>query len=258
MNATLLPPQISIVIPAFNEAQRLPATLAAIAAYCHTRPERFEVLIVDDGSADATPRLPLPPSTPQLTWRILAPVGHRGKGFCVRRGMTEACGALRLFTDADLSAPIAELEHLEAAVAAGADIAIGSRRGKIAVRQPPLRKAAGRLFNRLVRFALGLPFADTQCGFKLFTRAAAEAVFPRQRIDGWGFDPELLYLARRARLRVAEVPVAWSHAEGAKIHLLRDSARMFADVFVIRTAAWRSLYAPGAAPPKSPSALRAR
>lgn len=173
--------------------------------------------------------------------------------------MGEARGPLCLFTDADLSAPIKELEHLEAAVAAGADVAIGSRRrGQLAVRQPPLREAAGGLFNRFVRLALRLPFTDTQCGFKLFTPAAAAATFPHQRIDGWGFDPELLYLARRARLRVAEVPVAWPHAEGPKIHLLRDSARMFADVLAIRTAAWRGLYSPPPTPRKSPSALRAR
>lgn len=251
--------QISIVIPAFNEAQRLPATLAAIDAYCRTRPERFELLVVDDGSTDATASLPLPPSSSQLTWRILVSAAHHGKGCCVRRGMMEARGAMRLFTDADLSAPIAELERLEAALAAGADIAIGSRHtGRLAVHQPRHREAAGRLFNRLVRLALGLPFADTQCGFKLFTRAAAEAIFPRQRIDGWGFDPELLYLARRARLRVAEVPVAWSHAEGAKIHLLRDSARMFADVLAIRAAAWRGLYNTRPAPRKSHSVLSAR
>ncbi|MGH9413510.1 MAG: dolichyl-phosphate beta-glucosyltransferase [Terriglobales bacterium] len=239
-----LDPEISIIIPAFNEERRLPATVTAIAAYCARRPERFEIIVVDDGSGDGTAALPLPPDAPRLRWRMLRNPGNRGKGYSVRHGMRVARGRRLLFTDADLSAPIAEIERLEAALAAGADVAIGSRSRAdlLGARQPRLRELAGCVFNRLVRAALDLSFHDTQCGFKLFTRASADAIFPLQRVEGWGFDPELLFLARRAHLRISEVPIVWSHAEGAKIHMLRDSARMFADVLAIRAAAACGLY----------------
>ncbi|HVA64755.1 MAG TPA: dolichyl-phosphate beta-glucosyltransferase [Terriglobales bacterium] len=238
---------LSVVIPAYNEAARLPATLAALAAYFAASSRPVEILVVDDGSSDATATLPLPPpgSPPHLHWRLLHNPGNRGKGYSVRHGMLAAQGQLLLFTDADLSAPIAELARLEAALRAGADIAIGSRRRDlIRTHQSWFRENAGRLFNRIVRLALGLPFVDTQCGFKLFTRASAQAIFPQQQIEGWGFDPELLFLARRFGFVVQEVPVVWSHAEGAKIHMLRDSLRMFADVVAIRRNAWRGLYQP--------------
>ena len=242
------PVALSVVIPAYNEAARLPATLASLVAYFAPSPRPVEVIVVDDGSSDATAALPLPPpgSPPHLHWRLLHNPGNRGKGYSVRHGMLAAQGQLLLFTDADLSAPIAELARLEAALRAGADIAIGSRRRRDLIRthQSWFRENAGRLFNRLVRLALGLPFVDTQCGFKLFTRASAQAIFPQQQIEGWGFDPELLFLARRFGFVVQEVPVVWSHAEGAKIHMLRDSLRMFADVVAIRRNAWRGLYQP--------------
>ncbi len=230
--------ELSIVIPAYNEAGRLPATLAAITAYFTRQARVVEVIVVDDGSTDGTGELPLPApgAAPQLTWRMLRNPGNRGKGFSVRRGMLEASGERLLFTDADLSAPISELPKLEAALELGADIAIGSRSRQelIQAHQSRFRENAGRVFNRLVRLILGLPFVDTQCGFKLFNRAAARAVFTAQRIERWGFDPELLFLARRYGFRVQEVPVVWAHAEGAKIRLWRDSVRMFGDVLAIR------------------------
>lgn len=141
------------------------------------------------------------------------------------------------------------MARLEAALEAGADIAIGSRTrvDLLQTRQSWFREQAGKMFNRFVRWGLGLPFRDTQCGFKLFTRASALAIFPQQRIEGWGFDPELLFLACRYGYQVSEVPVVWAHAEGAKIHMLRDSLRMFGELVVIRRNAWRGLYA--AAPP---------
>lgn len=273
-------PDLSIVIPAYNEASRLPATLDAIAGYFAPRPLRVEVLVVNDGSTDATPHLRLPLDRPTLQWQMLHNPGNRGKGYSVRHGMLAARGERLLFTDADLSAPIGEITKLEAALARGADIAIGSRRQRdlLRVRQSRFREGAGRMFNRMVRFALDLPFVDTQCGFKLFTRRAALAIFPLQTIEGWGFDPELLFLARRLGYRIEEVPVVWSHAEGAKIHMLRDSLRMFGDVVRIRyrhrpsapprsdphPAAWSAAKAvaapvPDSVPPRSgppPAAIR--
>lgn len=242
---------MSIVIPAYNEAQRLPATLAAIAAHFSHSPRWVEVLIVNDGSSDGTVNAITPElvGSSAIQWRMLHNPGNRGKGYSVRHGMTEARGERLLFTDADLSAPIGELARLEAALDAGADIAIGSRSRVelLQTRQSWFREQAGKMFNRFVRWGLGLPFHDTQCGFKLFTRASAQAIFPQQRIEGWGFDPELLFLARRYGLQVSEVPVVWAHAEGAKIHMLRDSLRMFAELVVIRRNAWSGQYAPAPA-----------
>lgn len=229
---------LSVIIPAYNEAERLPPTLAALAAYFAAQDRAVEVLVVDDGSSDGTATVPLRPAgAPQhITWRMLKNDGNRGKGFSVRHGMMAATGDRLLFTDADLSAPISELPRLEAALDRGADIAIGSRRQRelILAHQSWFRENAGRVFNGIVRMSLGLPYVDTQCGFKLFTREAALAVFPQQRIEGWGFDPEVLWLARRMGYEIAEVPVAWSHADGAKIRMMRDSLGMFREVLAIR------------------------
>lgn len=242
-----MPVSLSIVIPAYNEAQRLPATLQAIAAHFARRAGAVEVLIVNDGSSDGTASLLTPEFTgaSPIHWRMLNNPGNRGKGYSVRHGMLEAAGDRLLFTDADLSAPMGELARLEAALDAGADIAIGSRSQTelLQARQSWLREQAGRMFNRMVRWGLGLPFDDTQCGFKLFSREAAQSIFPQQRIEGWGFDPELLFLARRHGLRVKEVPVVWAHAAGAKIRMVRDSLRMFGDLINIRRHAWQGHYA---------------
>lgn len=250
-----MPASLSIIIPAYNEAARLPATLAAIADHFAHTPRSVEIIVVNDGSRDDTVNVLTPelvggrPATRPLTWRMLHNPGNRGKGYSVRHGMLAASGERLLFTDADLSAPIAELARLEAALDAGADIAIGSRHQTelLTARQSWFREQAGRMFNRFVRWGLGLPFHDTQCGFKLFTRASALAIFPQQRIEGWGFDPELLFLARRYGFQVREVPVVWAHAPGAKIHMLRDSLRMFGELLTIRRNAWSGRYAPAAA-----------
>lgn len=250
---------LSIVIPAFNEAARLPASLRLLARHTATRPGSVEVLVADDGSGDGTARLldagqplaaELASLAPRTRWATLR-LPHRGKGHAVRQGMLAARGHRLLFTDADLSAPIPELAKLEAALDAGADLAAGSRacRALLTTRQSWRRECAGRAFNALTRLALGLHLRDTQCGFKLFTRPCAQTLFTAQQVTGWGFDPELLFLARRLGFRVAEVPVVWGHAEGAKIHLLRDSCRMFADLASIRARAARGLY---------PSPARAR
>jgi glycosyltransferase involved in cell wall biosynthesis len=237
-------PELSIVIPAFNEEQRLPSTLKSIAAFLSGRRARAEVIVVDDGSADGTARLVdgLRCQWPEL--RLLSNPGNRGKGYAVRHGMLAARGALILFSDADLAAPIHEIDKLIAAVLGGADIAIGSRcrRELIQAHQSAFREFAGRTFNRLLGFVLGLPFRDTQCGFKLFRREAAAQIVPLQRIERWAFDPELLYIAQRFGLRIAEVPVVWSHVPGTKIHVFRDSLRMFAEVVQVRWNAFTGKY----------------
>jgi glycosyltransferase involved in cell wall biosynthesis len=173
--------------------------------------------------------------------RLLENPGNRGKGFSVRNGMLNANGKILLFSDADLASPIEEASELLGAIESGADIAIGSRWLQPELqktRQSPLRQLYGRIFNLALRLLLGLKFKDTQCGFKAFTRASAQAIFPLQKIERWGFDPELLYLARLKKLKVVEVPVEWSHQEGTRISPLRDGLRMFTEVLKIR---WNAL-----------------
>ncbi len=236
-------PELSIVIPAWNEAQRLPRTLERIAAYLRRTGLHAEIIIVNDGSTDATSFIARNIGH-EMRLQVLENPGNRGKGYSVRSGMRAARGRYWLFTDADLSAPIEELEKLMAALHSGADVAIGSRsrRELILSHQSRWREFAGRTFNRLVFLILGLRFRDTQCGFKLFRAESADWIFARQRITRWGFDPELLFLARLRGLRVDEIPVTWSHAEGAKIHMIRDSARMFAEILAIRWHALRGHY----------------
>jgi dolichyl-phosphate beta-glucosyltransferase len=237
-------PELSIVIPAYNEEKRLPRALERIQEYFSSRPEglaAIEVLVVDDGSQDSTPRIAEEWAARIPNWRLVSNGRNRGKGYSVRHGMLEARGRIALFTDADLSSPIEECEKLLAAIAAGNDYAIGSRavdRSLIAVRQARYRELAGIIFNRFVRFFTGLPFHDTQCGFKAFVREPSRVVFEQQRIEGFGFDPEILFLAKRHGLRGAEVPVRWAHDPATKVHVLRDSLRMFGDLVVIR---WNSL-----------------
>jgi dolichyl-phosphate beta-glucosyltransferase len=234
------PLALSIVIPAFNESRRLPRTLAATRAYLDSRGLCAEILVVDDGSGDDTAAIA--GATAGVT--ALRCPQNRGKGYAVRTGVLRATGARVLFMDADLATPIEEIEHLEAALDAGAPIAIGSRplrESQLLVRQPLVRELAGRAFNRVVQ-ALATPgIHDTQCGFKLFTHAAAQAVFARCTLDGFGFDVEALLIARRLGLRIAEVPVRWAHQEGAAAFAtgaayLRHGLIMLVDLVRIR---WR-------------------
>lgn len=237
-------PQLTIVIPAFNEEARLPRALERIREYFANRPgglEEIEVLVVDDGSTDATPRIAREWAESLPEWRLVSNGQNRGKGYSVRHGMLEARGRIALFTDADLSSPIEECEKLLAAIGAGNDFAIGSRaidRSLIAVRQARYRELAGILFNKFVRFFTGLPFHDTQCGFKAFLREPSHVVFEQQRIEGFGFDPEILFLAKRHGLHGVEVPVRWAHDPATKVHVLRDSVRMFGELVIIR---WNAL-----------------
>jgi dolichyl-phosphate beta-glucosyltransferase len=234
---------ISIIIPAYNEEKRLPATLEKILAYLGRTDWGFtEILVVDDGSADGTCRVAERFAQTYPNVRVLRNPGNRGKGYSVRHGMLEAKGAWALFSDADLSAPIEELDHLwEAVSKQGAAVVIGSRalnRQLIGVHQSALREYGGRLFNLILRAATGLPFWDTQCGFKLFEGAVAREIFRRQRAEGFGFDAEVLFIARRLGYRIAEVPVRWNHVEGTKMRLFSDTLRMVADLAAIR---WNQL-----------------
>lgn len=233
-------PDLSIIIPAYNEELRLPDTLERIAEYLSTSGREAEVLVVDDGSNDGTAavaeyfRIKIP------TLRVVANGVNRGKGFSVRHGMQEARGRIALFTDADLSAPIEEAGKLIDALETH-DVAIGSRamdRSLISVHESPFREFAGIIFNKIVRIILWLPFVDTQCGFKAFRRDRCGILFEQQRIERFGFDPELLYLARHHGLRAVEIPVRWGHSPATKVSMFRDSLQMFIDVFTIR---WNSV-----------------
>src|SRR6266567_7078302 len=234
-------PQYSIIIPAYNESARLGATLDHVLGYVSKQDWDAEIIVVNDGSRDQTPDLVRALSQEHPNLRLLDNPGNRGKGYSVRNGMLNANGDVLLFSDADLSSPLEEAVKLFAAIEAGADISIGSRWLQPELqghRQSLLRQLYGRIFNLSLRVFLGLGFKDTQCGFKAFTRAAAQTIFPLQRIERWGFDPELLYLACRARLKVEEVPVAWSHQAGTGISPLRDGLRMFGEALTIR---WNAL-----------------
>jgi dolichyl-phosphate beta-glucosyltransferase len=217
---------VSIVIPAYNEERRLPSSLDAILAWLlQAKCPESEILVVDDGSTDGTAGVARAYGERYPHIRLLSNPGNRGKGYSVRHGMLEAKLEWRLFTDADLSAPIEELAKLFAAAErTGAHIAIGSRgldRSLIGVRQPVAREYAGRIFNLLMRLITGLPYTDTQCGFKLYRADAARAVFTRQTLDGFGFDVEDLAIAQALRIPTVEVPVRWNNVEGTKVSLVQ-------------------------------------
>jgi dolichyl-phosphate beta-glucosyltransferase len=239
----LSPPTLSVVIPAFNEALRLPATLARVREHLAARGVAHEILVVDDGSSDATADVARAGGD---VVRLLRHEPNRGKGYAVRRGMLAATGERRLMTDADLSTPIEELARLEAEIDRGFDVAIGSRAvagARIEVRQPAYREAMGRLFNVLVQALLLPGLSDTQCGFKLFTAAAAEAAFRACRLDGFCFDAEALYVARRHGLRIAEVPVVWRNDAATRVGIGGGGAA-FLDLVRIRLLALRGAYGP--------------
>ncbi len=225
---------LSIVIPAYNEESRLPATLDRILAWVESGALNVgEIIVVDDGSSDGTAAVAeLYPAI-----RVIRNPGNRGKGYAVRNGMLKAQGAWILYTDADLSAPIEEAVKLHsAAIAQDAAVAIGSRaldRSLVAVHQSAFREYSGRFFNVMMRMLTGLPFHDTQCGFKLYRRDAAQAIFSRQQLDGFSFDVEDLYLASRLGLKTIEVPVRWSNVEGTKVSL-RQGLKSFTDLARIR------------------------
>ncbi len=231
-------PEISIVIPAYNEAQRITVTLERVLECVHTTGWDAEVLVVDDGSADETTAIVhrFMETHPEL--HLIQNPGNRGKGYSVRNGILQARGEMVMFTDADLSAPIEEAERLFQALREGADVAIGSRwldRSRQTQHQPFYRRFFGRCFNAVTRAVMNLPYADTQCGFKAFRRDAAQVIFRLQRVERWGFDPELLFIARRIGFRIVEVAVSWGHDERSKISYLRDGAKMLEEMATIRS-----------------------
>jgi dolichyl-phosphate beta-glucosyltransferase len=234
-------PKYSIVIPAFNERARILVTLEAVIASIRAHEWPAEVIVVNDGSTDETADLVRNFALTAPEVRLMENPGNRGKGYSVRSGLLHAQGEIVMFTDADLSAPIDEAQSLFDAIAAGADMAIGSRwlaTSRQTHRQPLYRQFFGRCFNMLTRAVMRLPYADTQCGFKAFTRNAAQTVFQLQTIERWGFDPEILFIARKRGLRVKEVPVSWAHDERTRISYLRDGLQMLKELAIVR---WNAL-----------------
>jgi glycosyltransferase involved in cell wall biosynthesis len=244
-----MPVLYSIVIPAYNEGRRLGPTLEKVLAYVSQQRWMAEIIVVDDGSGDDTAEAAEQYARRNSSLRVVGNPGNRGKGYSVRNGMLHARGDILLFSDADLSSPISEAQKLFDAIAAGADVAIGSRwllPELQTERQSAVRQVFGRVYNLLLRLILGLSYRDTQCGFKAFTRDAARAIFSAQKIERWGFDPELLFLAGKFGFTVAEVPVVWAHAGESKIHPLTDGLRMFRDLVSVR---WNALTGKYATPP---------
>jgi dolichyl-phosphate beta-glucosyltransferase len=233
-------PAFSMVIPAFNEAERIAKTLRDCLGYLETNSPDSELIVVNDGSTDATSSIVaevFAAPTPVAT-RLIEHSPNRGKGAAVRDGLLAGTKPIGLFSDADLSTPIAEAPKLIDPIAAGeVDVAFGSRaldRSLIGQRQPWRREQGGRVFNLIVRLATGLPFWDTQCGFKAFRLDAFRPILQSARTDGFGFDVELLYLARQSGLRMREIPVRWNHYEGSKVSFLRDSVRMLGEIAALR------------------------
>jgi len=236
-------PRWSVIIPAYDEALRLPAYLAEVVGYFDGRDEPYEVLVVDDGSRDETAARVLDAQAAHSSVTLHRLAVNRGKGYAVRAGMRAARGDFRLMADADGATPIGEVKRLEAAIQAGADIAVGSR----ALRDPSVsrqvrlhRQLSGELFNFLVRRLGVLGVRDTQCGFKLFRGPAADQLFGELRTDGFGFDVELLLLARRRGYRVTEVAINWADQPGSKVGVWKDGPRMLVQILAARRRLSRS------------------
>ena len=238
-------PSLSIVIPAYNEGARIETALERVLSCVAERHWNAEVLIVDDGSSDSTAEIVRRWMATHPNLHLIHNEGNRGKGYSVRNGILQSTGEIVLFTDADLSSPIEEAELLFAALNDGADVAIGSRwldKQRQTIHQPLYRRFFGRCFNWVTRKIIGLPYKDTQCGFKAFKRNAAQVIFRLQTIERWGFDPEILFIARKLGYKIVEVPVTWGHDERSRISYLRDGMKMLQEMYQIRKNSLRGRY----------------
>lgn len=239
------PLSLSVVVPAFNEHGRVAPMLHDAAAWCRRRARSWELIVVDDGSTDRTSALIRDRAELIPELRLIRLGANQGKGFAVRTGVMNARGERILFADADGATPMPELARLEAALDAGADVAIGSRAldtAGVTVRKRWYRHVMGRAFHKLVAALTVRGYADTQCGFKLFRGDVAHDLFSRMRMNGFSFDVELLLMAERNGYKVTEVPVNWVHQPGSRINLVTDSLRMALDLFTIRANAMRGWY----------------
>lgn len=237
-------PFLSLVIPAYNEQGRLPSTLEKMRAFLAQPPFSYEVIMVDDGSADRTADIVDEQRATFPHLRLLREP-HRGKGHAVRQGMLAATGDYVMFCDADFSMPVEEVTKFPISMQAGGyQIAIGSREvpGARRIGEPRQRHLMGRVFNLLVRILAVPELQDTQCGFKCFTREAVREVFGRQTIDGFGFDVEVLYIARKLRLAITEVPISWYYCASSRVDPIKDTLRMVNDVFTVRSNDRRGIY----------------
>lgn len=254
----MMPSTYTFIVPAYNESERLAISLPKILDYAHKQQLRSEIIVVNDGSTDDTADVVRRFMSVNGDVRLIENPGNRGKGYSVRHGMLEAQGDVVLFTDADLSSPIYEAGKLFAAIEKGADVAIGSRWLQAALqteRQPWHRQLYGRMFNLALRLTLGLKYRDTQCGFKAFTRTAVKTIFTRQRVERWGFDPELLFIADKFHLRTVEVPVEWAHDHRSKISPVRDGLKMALEMLTVR---WNDLKGIYEVPTAIPDETRAK
>jgi len=243
-------PYYSIVVPAYNEGERIGASLERMLSFVAQSKWSAEIIVVNDGSRDNTAAVVNDYARRYPIVRLLENRENRGKGYTVRNGIMNASGQVLLFTDADLSSPIEEAVKLFSVIEAGeADVAIGSRylQSQLQTRKQPMhRRMLGRGFNLALRAILGMSYVDTQCGFKAFSRKAANTIFANMKIEGWGFDPEILFLAKRYGLRVQEVPVSWAHDHRSKINPIRDGASMLAELMRIRLNSLGGKYVPPA------------
>ncbi len=237
-------PQLSVVIPAYNEEAVIASTVQAVADYLSAKGMTYEILVVDDGSSDHTAAV-----VQRLTARVpslrLLHSGHRGKGGAVKHGVLQAQGDTIVFLDADHSTRIGEWDKCAPWLHEGYDVVIGSRKmsgATVTVHQPPLREAMGKVFTWLTNVLLAAHVSDVTCGFKGFRAEAARELFALQRLDGWGFDAEILFLARRLGLRVKEVPVVWADDASTKVRLASDALRSLSELVQIRLGAWRGWY----------------
>jgi len=232
-----MPLLYSIILPAFNESARIGPGLEKALSYVRQQGWQVEIVVVNDGSSDDTAAIVKSYMAQAPEIRLLENPGNHGKGYSVRNGMLNARGDILLFSDADFSSPIYESDKLIRALEQGADVAFGSRwllAETQTKRQSLLRQFVGRAYNLILRLTLGLPYKDTQCGFKAFTRKAAEVIFTRQQIEGWGFDPEILFIARKFGLSMTEVAVEWANDDRSKINPIVDGVKMFWELLTIR------------------------